>query len=38
MIIQYDNSHHYSHAEHKSLFTGESTPVLSEKQQEKKMS
>jgi len=32
MIIQYNNAHHYSHAEHKGLFTGESTPVLPGKQ------
>lgn len=31
VIVQNNNSHHYSHAEHKGLFTGESTPVLSEK-------
>lgn len=32
VIVQNNNSHHYSHAEHKGLFTGESTPVFSGKQ------
>lgn len=32
VIVQNNNSHHYSHAEHKGLFAGEPTPVLSGKQ------